>query len=280
MKKLYRSEIWKALHNPWFYLSLLIGTAFCLMDVLENWKSIYASPAFNPSRWESGYGSFSIFARWIAVNNWTFGCKQFYLVWPILAALPFGWSFCQERRSGLMDQIYIRAGKKQAFFAKYLATFVSGGVAMALPVLLDLMLNAMVCPYSIPRITSRVFFVSDGYFLSKLFYTRPWLYGLAWCGMEFLWGGVTACLCFLTGSRSRLLITIVVAPFVLYYLLGFLSNYVIRLTGVYLMFSPIYLAMAASFNPNPEWLEFLYLGIFFLLSFSVGYWQVKKHELA
>ncbi len=179
-----------------------------------------------------------------------------------------------------MDQTYIRAGKKQAFFAKYLATFVSGGLAVALPVLLNLLLNAVVCPYSVPRITDSVYFTSDGYFLSTVYYTHPWVYGMIWCGMEFLWGGVTACLCFLMGSRSRLLITIIVGPFVFYYLLGLLSEYVIRFTGVYLMFSPMYLAMAASLNPNPEWLEFLYLGIFFLLSFGVGYWQVKKHELA
>lgn len=276
MRKLYRSEIWKALHNPWFYLSLLVGTTLCLMDVWQNWEAIHS---LNCS-WDTGADAFSLFARWIAVNNWTYGCKKFYLIWPILAALPFGWSFCQERRSGLMDQIYIRAGKKQAFFAKYTTVFVSGGLAVALPVLLDLLLNAMVCPFVVPKAADSFYFVSDGYFLSTLYYTHPWIYGLIWCGMEFLWGGVTAGLCFLVSTHTRLFVTVVLVPFALYFLMGYVQTYVVRLTGRYLLISPLYLAMAATFNPNPEWLEFLALGILFLLSFGAGYWQVKKHELA
>lgn len=276
MKRLYRAEIWKALHNPWCYLSLLVGTVLCLLDVGQNWQAIHDCP----SNWETGAGAFSLFVRWIAVNNWTYGCRKFYLVWPILAALPFGWSFCQERRSGLMDQIYIRAGKTNTFFAKYLAVFVSGGLAIALPVLLNLLLNAMVCPYVVPKATLGVLWVSDGYFLSTLYYTHPWVYGFIWCGMEFLWGGVTAGLCFLVSSRTRLLVTVVLVPFALYFLMGYVQTYVARLTGSFLLISPMYLAMAATFNPNPEWLEFLALGILFLLSFGAGYWQVKKHELA
>lgn len=276
MKKLYRTEIWKALHNPWFYLSLTVGFTLCLLDVRQNWEAINACG----SDWETGANAFSLFARWIAVNNWTYGCKKFYLIWPILAALPFGWSFCQERRSGLIDQIYIRTGKEQAYFAKYLAAFVSGGLAVALPVLLDLLLNAMVCPYIIPEVIDGIYFVSDGYFLSTLYYTHPWVYGFIWCGMEFLWGGVTAGLCFLVSTRTRLLVTVVLVPFALYFLIGYVQTYVTQLTGSFLLISPLYLAMAATLNPNPEWLEFLALGVVFLLSFGVGYWQVKKHELS
>ena len=282
MKNSIKTELWKAIHNPYFLLSLLAGMLMIFCDVVQNAVSVKTLTEANMEAGliGNGFDGFSLFVRWIAVNGFTFGCRYFYLVWPILAAMPFGWSYCQEMRSGMINQYMTRGTRVQYFVSKYIAVFISGGIAVSLPVLVNLLLNALVCPYNIPVVTRNVTSIFDGWFLSELFYTNPWVYAFIWCGVEFLIGGATATLCFVVGSRMRFQVMVMLFPFIVCYALDLVSNFVLNSVDLNLTLSPLFLAMAGTGNANPEWLVFLMIGLFSGLSFIIGYWRVMKNEVA
>jgi len=83
--------------------------------------------------------------------------------------MPFGWSYHQERQNGVYNQIISRSSKQTYFISKYIAVFVSGGLAVSLPLLFDLFATAMVCPYVVPTPIIPINIISDGYFLSELY---------------------------------------------------------------------------------------------------------------
>lgn len=282
MKNSIKTEIWKAMHNPYFLLSLLAGLFMISCDVVQNAVSVKMLTEANMEAGliGNGFDGFSLFVRWITVNGFTFGCRYFYLVWPILAAMPFGWSYCQEMRSGMVIQYITRGTKSQYFVSKYLAIFFSGGIAVSLPVLVNLLLNAIVCPYNIPLVTRNLTSIFDGWFMSVLFYTNPWTYAIIWCVVEFLIGGATATLCFVVGSHIRFQVMVMLFPFLICYLLDLASNFVLNSVDLNLTLSPLYLAMAGTGNANPEWLVFSMVGLYSGLSFLIGYLQVMKNEVA
>lgn len=282
-----RSELRKALTNKMLYISVAIGLLFCVLDVVENVEKIQgfnerllSSIELDIPRKRCGHFGYSLFYLWMGLYPNTRGSSLFYTVWPVLAAMAYGWSYINERRSGVYDQIASRTSAKTYFVSKYIAVFVSGGIAVGLPVLLNLLANALVCPFSpIPVVYGPV---NNGSFMSETYYTHPWIYGLTWCGMTFLCGGVAACLCFVVGTKMRHGVMVMLTPYALYVGLDAIINNLkaTALKDVDLMLSPLRLTNSTPGMSNPEWFVFSILGLLTLFSFGVGYWQVVKHELA
>ena len=282
-----RSELKKALMNKMLYISIAIGLLFCAWDVLENIEKIKEfnenlawAVSYKGARQNTSHFGYSLFYLWMGLFPNTRGANLFYTIWPALAPMAYGWSYINERRSGVYNQIASRTSARTYYVSKYIAVFVSGGIAVGLPVLLNLLANALVCPFSpIPVAYGPV---NNGLFMSEMYYTHPWIYGLAWCGMTFLCGGVAACLCFVVGTKLRHGVMVMLAPYALYVGLDAIINNLkaTALKDVDLILSPLRLTNSTPGMSNPEWLVFSILGLLTLFSFGVGYWQVVKHELA
>lgn len=277
MKNSAKSEIWKAFHNNYFYLAIIVGCIIAMLDVVEN--AIAVDTFSKMPSVGGGFSGYSLFVRWIAVNNHTYGCSLFYTVWPVIAAMPYGWSYLKDRRTGFYNQCVSRSNIKEYYFSKYLAVFASGGFVVTFPVAVNLFANALVCPYCVPLVTSKITGIFDGWFMSELFYSQPWAFGFIWLGMNFLLGGVTACLCLTTGTKLYYHFLVILMPFAVYYVTDVLYSMVGKLRYWEHMWSPLHLTRAACFNANPEWLLFGVISALLLISFVLGYRQVVKNEL-
>ena len=270
------------------YIAIIIGLLFWAMDVAETREKILffneriAEHLTDSSglRYSTGHMGYSLFFLWSGLTPQTKGANLFNTVWPVLAAMAYGWSYCEERRSGVYNQIASRTNAKCYFISKYIAVFISGGLAVAVPVLLGLLGNAMFIP--IADVDPGLGAVTNSNFLSELYYTAPWAYGLIWCGMTFLCGGTAACLCLIVGTTLRYSVMVILTPYAIYVALDALTNTLRAsiLNDVHIVLSPLRLINSTPGWPNPEWWVFLLLGLTALFSFSIGYWQVVKHELA
>ena len=284
MIKAIRTELYKAVWNPTFWLAILIGCGICTINVIENWQSVCNITYVTKKMVESGvleypaFDGISLFIKWIAVNGVSLGNRVYYFIWPILAAFPYGWSYSREYRNGAIIQSSSRIGIKKYFIAKYIATFISGGLAVSLPVLLNLLLNALICPSIIPNVINSLVAVFDGQFMSVLFYRCPWIHGLIWCSVDFLLGGAAACLCFVVGARLRHGVMVTLTPFAFLLVLDGIYASVRSATGWNIMLSPLNLACMVTAFPNPEGVVYVVIGLISILSFGVGWWQVVCHE--
>lgn len=285
MKNTIRLELRKALTNKMLYIAIAIGLSFCVLDIMENIEKIRVFDetlerlSGRDMRLSTGHEGYSLFYLWMGLMPQTRGASLFYTVWPVLAAMAYGWSYIGERRSGVYGQIASRTSAKDYYIAKYIAVFISGGLAVGVPVLLGLLGNAMFCPYAV--IPASMGVVENRHFLSELFCTNTWAYGLIWCFMTFLWGGAAACLCFVVGTKLRYGVMVMLTPYVIYVGLDALINALRStvLSDVDLALSPLRLINSMPGWANPEWLVSSILGGLILISFGVGYWQVVKHEL-
>lgn len=281
MKNAVKAELWKALHNPMFYSALIIGCLISAINIVENTITAKALSKIILAADHIGSRSpwgFSLFFLWMPVNEISYGKALFYLVWPILAAMPFGWSYLQERRGGLYIQTVSRIGNRSCFVAKYVAVFVSGGLAVSIPVLFNLLVNAVICPYVVPDVLNLIQ-ISDGYFLSELYFTVPWAYALIWCGVDFLLGGAAAGLCFIFGAKLRFQVMTILTPFAILMVLDGIYSAIYKRTYWNLELSPLQLAAAVPRHANPEWVVLTAFITLSIAGFGIGYWQVVKHEL-
>lgn len=283
--RLMKLEFWKLFHSGRLYIALGIGICFSLINIVDNAKAIAAFLPLIQEAAENGWGisthfeGFSLFIRWIGVNFSNLGGGLLNLLWPLLAAIPFGWSYCQEKSCNYDIQITTRISKIQYFWAKYIVAFVGGGLVVAFPLVFDLVVNALIVPVCIPDVTTSITPIFNYSFLSELFYSRPWLYALFVIIIRFLWGGVAASLCWLVTPRVRYQFVPMLFPFVFIAAMDVLHELFCEITMQALGFSPLILAQIAIGAPTPGSLIFGVMGFLLILSLFAGYKRVVKHEL-
>lgn len=285
MRTCIRTELYKAFSNKMLYIAIGIGLLISGINIIQSIINVqeYTERLLHNiaegRAISSSYAGFSLFINWISTNLIRFSHGLFFFIWPALAAMPYSWSYSAESRNGYYNQIVVRSNAKTYFISKYIAVFVSGGFAIAVPLLFDLLANALISPYCIPDITLSIEPITNSCFLSGLYYTHPWLFAFIWCFVDFLWGGVAACTCFVVGAKIRLQVIVTLIPFVVFTLLDGLNKLLHRLTQITQTLSPINLAQPITMFSNPGWAIFSIMGALFVFSVFAGYQQVVKHEL-
>lgn len=287
MYSVLKKELWKAKNNPFFWLALLAGILMVLIHAKEAMKLVQAAYYGNMEIREilqvPGFGnmdSCSLFLYWMPFTGYTLGSVLFYESWPLLAAIPFAWSYSQERRSGYYLQSISRGNKKHWYCAKFLAIFISGGVVTSVPLFVGLFVQALFAP-AIPLKYEmmQVIGIINADFLAALFYTHPWLYCFCWCGVQFMLGGSVAVLAFVFGSKVRFITLAMLLPYALCYVLAAAGSALRSFVDVSFVTNVLHIAMPAPLARNPGWLIFSFIGIVTGVSYLAGYHQVMHHDL-
>lgn len=275
-------ELWKAFHRKAYRVALIIALIIAAADIAQTVievKNLYLRS--NPG---AGWEGISLFTWWIGVNGYTFGHILYFFLWPLLAAIPYGSSYCAERQNGMSLQIVTRSGRKTYLLSKYIAIFVSSGTVMALPLFLNLMLKALFCPASVIRVSSMMTTIENGDFMSGVFFTNPWLFVLVWCCLDFLWGGAAGAICLAFGTAIRKCALLTLMPFILLVAIDLgwtLIRSVLAAKGAptFMNLSPLSLANAGSSMPHTTVQLFTVLGTMIVIPLALFCCKERKNDL-
>lgn len=275
-KKTLRGELYKLFHHKLFWIALAVGMVLNFLDLLENWQNIQKPIQWVIEKQQEGvdtYLGYSVFSNWIALGGGTYAAGLYVTLWPILVAMVFGWSYNQDRMTGVYNQLASRVGLKRYFRAKHAAVFIGGGLVFAVPIFLNLLAMALIWP-AVGRPG-----VFDTAFLAELAAVSSWGYCFAVCGMCFLWGGATACICHCVGTFLRHGVMVVLVPYALYIAIDtVITVWAAQYSSPLYQLSPRLLGLFHN-GSNPGWLQFSYLILFTVGSYLLGLRQVRKQEL-
>ena len=179
-----RFELKRMADSRLFWLAILLSCSFSGANILQN--LYYTLHDIN---------NISVFEKWIGYWNETYGAFAFYWFFPILAAMPYAWTLCDEIHGGYAIQILTRSSKTDYFTGKMVSSFISGGMSIAAPLVMDILLLTMIDVTFYPQPNDLTCNTWAGSFGSLLFYKQPALFVLLWTSVSFLWGGAIALLC-------------------------------------------------------------------------------------
>lgn len=270
-------ECKKAICNKFFLFVLLAGIAITFLSLVPMLQSFYKDMA-DHQRFVAEFGQRNplmpmetLFNHWIGGEPHSLGSADYFFLFPLLISIPYGWSYCAERRSGYVKNVVIRSGRTRYYLSKYMALFLSGGLAMVIPLLFNFLLTAMFVPAVTPDPSyATAYGMGASSFLSMFFFSQPFLYVFLYLLMDFLFGGLIACMCFAVSALIRIRVAVVLLPF--FILLGFhyfcYSFIYTSITTIYTELSPMaFLRPApASYDTNLlvvlTWAAALFLGTF------------------
>lgn len=225
--------------NPWFWASLTAGMVFAVACSVRSAFIFNSTLELALKYWDTSdalYSATSCYSFWMLVDSAEWPAGIYVLVWPLLAALPYAWSWCAEKHSGLLAQQMARTSRLRCVAAKMLATFGGAVVSTALPLLVNLVICACIAPAS-PNWVSDVLYlgVTRDASLSSLFYNVPLAFCLLWtlvvALIAGLWADLVLALTMLLDNFAPTLVASYLVLHVLSYVGSQLSAIVLARTG-------------------------------------------------
>ena len=149
-------ECRKAIRNRLFVIAIAVGCIVTLCSLIPQVKSYYRgiqvvngfSEVFQHRNPHAAMNT--LYNHWVGGETHTLGSSVYFFIFPLLVAIPYGWSFCNEHRIGYTRCMVLKTGKFPYYFAKYCAVFLSGGLTMVIPLVFNFLLTAMFVPAVCP----------------------------------------------------------------------------------------------------------------------------------
>lgn len=226
----FRLECKRALGNRWFVFSLVLSVGISVAAAIVNVAAyLQLEDIYLTYHFEDRYtyiSSYSSYTKWIATDHISAAVELFFVLIPLLVTMGYSWSFASDWQSGYIEQMVCRISRHRYYLAKYAATFVSGFLIIAIP----LIVNFLICACFIPSYTPDPFDaqyipVSQTELLGSLFYSMPQAYVALRIVVDgTLCGLWTACVLALsTGLRNRA--ALIALPYIVLLLLKHVGEY-------------------------------------------------------
>lgn len=208
-------ELKRALTGKLFWIVLALAFAVTLLNTWETFQisqnDVHMTEQIGMEQKE--WVVLSVFSAWIGVETYTSGYSLYFYLFPLFVALVYGWSFSQDRETGYLHQVISRVGRKSYYLAKYIATFVSGGLVMVLPMLGNLLIGMTYRNLAVPDPLYTYFNMSPLSFMGEIYYHSPLLFCFLYLVVDFFFGGALACVSMTLTFWLRKKIFVLVIPF-------------------------------------------------------------------
>lgn len=206
MKNIFKFEWNRMIHSKTFLISAIAASLIIIADVIA-WLQLYFQDIDVYT---------SIFYKWLGVNRGMNAGVYFFMALPLLTAFAYSWSVSYDRNSGYISQIITRTSRRKYFTAKFLVTFISGGMIFVGALLLDYILLATFTPAYTPVPGDLASSMDPFHFCSEIFYQNSYLFMLIWLGVAFLWGGAMSCISMAAGMLIKKYVISSIVPFLVF----------------------------------------------------------------
>lgn len=209
MKELLRIEYMRALKSSSTMLVLLSGSIIAILHVITEILP------YRDKIYTFTY-PMTVFEKWMGGENHSVYSSLYYLLIPVLIAIPYVGTLKQDFKSGYYKNIFIRTDKKKYFLAKYIVVFTTSGVMAVIPLILNFMLTAMILPAAIPQANTAFYTISSMAMLGELFYVQPFLYLFIYMLINIIFFGLLATIGLLFSYFTDYVFVCLLAPFLVY----------------------------------------------------------------
>ncbi|HHU18987.1 MAG TPA: hypothetical protein GXZ58_01845 [Bacilli bacterium] len=279
-KQLLKVELAKALKNKFFITTLIIALLFALFSA---WYMIdlyfYSLRGLSRMGGNQMIQALSLFNHWIGGEATSLGFTLFFTLMPLIAALPYGWSYFIENKSGYVKTVVTRSAKTEYFLAKYIATFISGGLVILIPLLINFIVVACFIPAVTPSTMYTMYHsVYHGSLWSQSYYTNPVWFVILYLILDFIFAGLFATMSLTVSLFVKNRIAVILVPFFLILVLHYSRTFLAY--KYYYEISPLnYLHSTPIINPANVWIIIGQGLLFFILTFGLTMRLGGKREL-
>lgn len=182
MRRYLKMELKRAFVNKRMVIALAFGVGLSIWHYYAYVHSILEYGIYG-EKYDYPYSAFN---KWLGGEYASLESMLFYMLIPILCALPYGESWLYDCSSSIGVQAMIRGDKKSFVRTKMLIAFLNGAVIVMLPLLFDFVLTCTTLPAIIPKVGLGMFPITAECLMGEFFYEHPIIYTLIYIGINGL----------------------------------------------------------------------------------------------
>ncbi len=210
VKKIIRFEIKRGMNSLGMKVAFL---GACIYMIIQNiYPAIYAK-ILTSGEYARKLGENIYTSGWYPASGDLQGVYYYFYFYGIIVALPFGISYCMDKRSGFVKNICNRIPKGKYLLAKYISVFVTGGIVSALPITLDFLVMRLIEPYDTIDLTAYKCALNSITKWGSFIIDHMYISALLICCVWFVFGGAFATLSLLVSSFTDNLFFVQLFPF-------------------------------------------------------------------
>lgn len=276
--KCIKNEMRKALFSRAALITYLLSFSIVIYHTVTKaqiYNEFYAAYQAGDGAGNPMITSVSLFCNWLGADVTSFATSVFFFLLPIIAVMPYGWSLAGEIRSGYTKNIISRIPRKSYFFSKYFAGFVSGALAVMIPLPLSFLLAALFLPALRMENIYPYGTIGEKSMWAALYYSNPFLYSMLYILLDGVFAGLTACISIVLAFFIRSRVTVVLVPFFLMLLLDYIDMNVLPGWEI----SPVkFLQALPVVNERSGVIDFVMFLIFAAFTLGVLLYKERKYE--
>lgn len=173
MKVMIKTELERAFKSWSLWLALIIGMGLSIAQIITRIIPAAMNPLMGYMPDNATLMPISAFQVWIG-NGVSFEYSLFIRLIPILAAMPYAVTYLSDIKSGIIKNYVTRTAKFNYLAAKYIAVFVTGGVVVVMPLLINYLTAITILPSLVYWLVYLQ--VLQKYMVSNILYTSTHLY--------------------------------------------------------------------------------------------------------
>ena len=262
MGRLLKLELKKAICSKYFLMGTGLLLLFALLSawyMTENWMNynpyliLNGSPYFVDGEYVANpdIALFSFYGAWVGNDKISLAAVVFFKMIPIAAAIPYAWTFCREYKSGYLKNVASRVNKKKYIIAKAIAVFISGALAILIPLVVNVLITSAFIPSIPPYVVDTLYnYITHGSLFADYYFNNPMLFVVLYIIFDAVYGGIFALLSFALSFYIKNVFFALFFPFMTSLVLGYLnSNLWLNLPG----------RIPRTINPG-DFVEIIHLG--------------------
>ncbi len=213
--KMIRYELSRAFTTLGFKLSILIGAIIALSHFLLEGLPLALKLEEYVARNKGMIYPGWLYSQWMGGNSSSIQSFLYFLILPLLAALPYADSFYSDATGGYLGELCTRVHRVHYLIGKYIAVFLSGAIAAVFPLILNFLLSSFVYPAMKPEAALEISHL-PAVSLSELYYSHPLVFWMIHIAMVFMISGLFAVFALSASFFLNYQFMAMVSPFILY----------------------------------------------------------------
>lgn len=228
MKKSLSLELYRLFHSKALYIAILIGCFFSvwlLHDQLVETKQHTLLIEQHGTIKEGLYYPDSVFNHFIGLDYWHKQPQTLYMLFPILASIPYSASFCIDKKSGYLKNLLTKEKRCIYYTSKFISVFFSGFITIFSILTFSLLITMMFYPLLPPEAITAAFPAALGNSMFKeLFIDHPMIYTIVYIIIDSTFFGGIALISMLFGMKTNYSFVSLVSGTIIYYSFSFITT--------------------------------------------------------
>ncbi len=202
----FRFELKRGIKSKGFKISMITGVLIVVADFILFYE--YACESWYPH---------SVIEAWIGTDYKFAYNNLFYILLPILSALPFGASYYEDISSCYIKNILIKTSRGKYYMAKYATVFLLGALSIFCTLLFSLVLCMSFYPILDPeKLLFLVSFGSGTSFMAELNNMYPTIYIVIYILIDAIFAGLISVFSVCIGEMVNSRFSAIATPFSIY----------------------------------------------------------------